>query len=155
MPIQCNAAVLTHRLIVEQIQSLLDAQVMAVGQQDGSAAEANRFLVRHIRSIEITVAPHILQHSFRIMRVKEGLQCPEIPGTVPQMKVGVHRAGALPGFPAEIPDAVHGPMAVAHHQCLHARASRISSILAQALARWLTAFFSSSVTSAKVLFSGS
>ena len=131
---------------------------MAVGQKELHAPDLHDPLPGQISETgAVAVAPDLEELCLGVVFAQPGHHVLKVPGAVPAVQVGVHGAVHLPGL---LRDALQGPalpVAVRNHQQpFHFFSSRSSaSIFSQARARWLTAFFSSGVTSAKVLFRGS
>ena len=151
-----RAAPLIRRLVQIGVGALGPVQV-PVGHEHIGSAQGHDPHVRHIMGAEVAVAPHAVEQRMLVPGADEVLQPGKVAGAVAAVQVGVHRAEGLPGLLQQPAHRRFLPVGVAEDDYSHSPCTSfmIASIFSQARARWLTRFFSSSVSSAKVLPRGS
>ena len=157
MAVEGNVALFLPRPLIEKRTGQLDALQMPMRQVQPHAAEVRHPIIRGVRAAEVVVAAHIQHLRIRVAAADEALGVRKVIHAVAQKEVSVDFPRHLPCFFQHPPQAAFLAVNVGQHQCAHHSCSPfiISSIFSHARARWLIWFFSSSVTSAKVLFSGS
>ena len=157
MAVEGNVALFLPRPLIEERTGQLDALQMPMRQVQPHPAEVRHPVVRGVRAAEVVVAAHIQHLRIRVAAADEVFRLCEIIHAVAQKEVSVDFPRHLPCFFQHPPQSAFLAVNVGQHQCAHHSCSPfiISSIFSHARARWLIWFFSSSVTSAKVLFSGS
>ena len=131
--------------------------MVSVGHEHLGAAQGHHLRVRHVAGAKVAVAPHTAQQRMLIPCADEVFQPGKVARPVAAVQIGLHRAEGFPCLLQQPADRRLLPVGVAEDDYSHAPCTSfmISSIFSQARARWLTRFFSSSVSSAKVLPRGS